>query len=167
MFAVAAASFSLLLVVTGVVKLVSPADTERAIAATGLPVFRGAGRVIGSTEVLMGGAALVSGLSLAWIAQALVYLSFLGWILLAMRREAPISSCGCLGTSDTPPYWGHAVLDGSAVVLSALAAAGDPSLLNGVEVIGVLATVTVIGVGALLGWVIIGDAARLHGATAK
>ena len=42
---------------------------------------------------------------------AVSYLAFAGFVIVALRSGAPISSCGCFGKVDTPPSVVHVVLD--------------------------------------------------------
>ncbi len=164
MLGVAAAVFSALLVVTGVAKLIRPGETSRAVAVFGLPSHPGVGFVIGLSEVLVGSAALVTANSLAFAIQALLYAGFVVWVVAALRLDTPLSSCGCLGRDDTPPYWGHLTLDLLAFLVSAGAAAlGAESL----ELALSLASATqwaIVGVGVFLAWVVIDDGAKLAGA---
>ena len=52
---------------------------------------------------------------------AVSYLAFAGFVVVALRSGAPISSCGCFGKVDTPPSLVHVVID---LVLAAVAAVG-------------------------------------------
>lgn len=163
MFDVAAAIFAVLLVATGLVKVRRPEPTSRAVADLGLPYRPALGRFLGVVEVVTGTTALVVGGPLAWGAQALLYLAFTAWVGAALRSGSPIASCGCLGTPDTPPYWGHLAVDLVAVVAStgaAIAGTGSP-FAGGVG--EALATSLLAGVGAFLAWAVIGEAARVAG----
>jgi hypothetical protein len=162
-FGTTAAIFSLLLIATGAMKVVSPHDTERAIRAMGLPGPAGVGRLLGLVEIGIGATALLLGLAMVWFSQALLFAAFFGWVVAAMSRSTPIASCGCLGTPDTPPYWGHLIVNGLAIVCSIAAGVGAEKWLVGTGW-GIIAGATVVAVGAFLAWVVIGDGARLHGA---
>jgi hypothetical protein len=60
---------------------------------------------------------------------AMSYLGFAGFVAVALRRGAPISSCGCFGKVDTPPSAVHVVLDLVAALVAATAAVvGDVAL---------------------------------------
>lgn len=163
MFDVAAAIFAVLLVATGLVKVRRPEPTSRAMAELGLPFRPALGRLLGLVEVATGAAALAVGGALVWGVQASLYLAFAVWVAAALRSGTPIATCGCLGSPDTPPYWGHLAIDIVAVVASAGAAIGG----TGSPLVGGLAetltTVLVAGIGAFLAWVVIGDAARVTG----
>ncbi len=157
-----AAVFSLLLVLTGLAKSRRPADTSRALAALGFPNNRLVGLMIGLVEIGVGGVALITGNSMALMAQAALYAAFATWIAVALARDLPIASCGCLGTPDTPPYWGHLVLDVTAALFSLGAALTvSESLLQGTGA-EIIAVVILVGVGAYLAWQIIGQGARVR-----
>jgi hypothetical protein len=163
MFDVAAAIFAVLLVATGLVKVRRPEPTSRAMADLGLPYRPGLGRLLGIVEVGTGTVALAVGGSVVWGMQALLYLAFAVWVAAALRSGTSIASCGCLGSPDTPPYWGHVAVDIIAVIASAGAAiAGTASPLVG-GFGETLTTVLLAGIGAFLAWVAIGDAARVAG----
>jgi hypothetical protein len=69
--------------------------------------------------------------ALAWasrpsaLAVATSYLAFAGFVLAALRRDVPLSSCGCFGVQDTPPSPGHVILNVAAAAV-ALAVAARP-----------------------------------------
>ena len=119
MFATASAIFSLLLIFTGLAKLRRPGDVEIAIAELGLPRMRGLGYVLGGVEVVVGVAAFV--IPGAMGLQALLYLMFAAWVFAALRSDAPLSSCGCLGQDDTPPSPAHVVMNVLAAGVSSVA----------------------------------------------
>lgn len=163
MFATAAVIFSLLLIVTGAAKVVSPHDVERALVGLGLPRIPNAGAVIGLTEIVVGVAAFFSAVAL--MVQGLAYLVFTIWVFLAMRMDVPLASCGCLGRDDTPPSWGHFALNLMAAAVSAAAAGSGPVAwtfdLEGVT------RVVVVAVGLFLAYVVLTDGARLAGVRAR
>lgn len=73
-------------------------------------------RVLAAVEVLLGGVALA--VPARWVS-GLVALSYLGFALvtaLALARDLPIDSCGCLGRLDTPPSWRHLLVLGAVAV---------------------------------------------------
>jgi hypothetical protein len=162
MFGLPAAVFSSLLVATGIAKLRRPGDTAKALAAFGVPDHLYVGLSIGAIEIGVGLAALVTSAPPALLAQALLYSAFSAWIIVALVRRLPIASCGCLGTDDTPPYWGHLAVDICAVLFS-LGAVITPStpLWTG-PMLAIAGSCLTIGVGSFLAWLVIGDAARLR-----
>jgi len=166
-FETAAAIFSVLLIVTGIAKLIRPTETARAVASLGIPEHKGVGLAIGAGEVMIGSAALILAHPAAYAIQGTTYLLFTAWVLVALRRDIPLASCGCLGRSDTPPYWGHLLLDVSAAVVSFAAFAAGGGGVLGLGVPGNLAQIALIGAGSLLAWVVLDDGARLYGALKK
>jgi hypothetical protein len=129
-FAIAA----VLLAVGGALKAVRPRDTAQALVAVGvrfprvLPA-RTAVRIGGVVEAVVGvGALLVGGPVLAALV-AVSYLAFAAFVAVALRRHAPISSCGCFGKVDTPPSVVHVVINLAAVaVATGAAVVGDVAL---------------------------------------
>jgi hypothetical protein len=129
-FAIAA----VLLAVGGALKAVRPRDTAQALVAVGMrfPRFLGARaavRIGGAVEAVVGLGALLTGGPVFAVLLALSYLGFAAFVAVALRRGAPISSCGCFGKVDTPPSAVHVVLDLVAAVVAATAAVvGDVAL---------------------------------------
>ena len=86
-------------------------------------------RIGGAIEVVIGAAALIVGGPVLCALVALSYLAFAGFVVVALRTGAPISSCGCFGKVDTPPSVVHVVLDlAFAGVAAAAAFTGDVAL---------------------------------------
>lgn len=163
MFGAAAAIFALLLIATGIAKLRSPEDTAVALSKMGFPRLNAIGWGIGAMEIVVGTLVLVTMNTVALAAQTLLYVGFTVWITVALRRKVPITSCGCLGTADTPPYWGHLVVDLLAASVSFAALWSGPAIYPE-SLLGGAALLLVVGLASYLCWVIIGDGARLHGA---
>jgi len=163
MFATAAVIFSLLLIITGVAKIVSPHDVEKALAGLGLPRIPYAGAIIGVVEVTVGTAAFFS--STALLIQGVLYLVFAVWVFVALRLDVPLASCGCLGRDDTPPSWAHLALNliGAGVTVAA-AVDGPGNWTWGLETIS---AALVVAVGVFLAYVVLTDGARLAGVRAK
>jgi hypothetical protein len=129
-FAIAA----VLLAVGGAAKAVRPRDTALALSAVGVkfpPLLPGrvVVRVGGAVEAVVGVAALLVGGPVLCALVAASYLAFAGFVVVALRTGAPISSCGCFGKVDTPPSVVHVVLDVAfAGVAAAAALTGDVAL---------------------------------------
>jgi hypothetical protein len=129
-FAIAA----VLLAVGGAAKAVRPRDTAQALTAVGLRFprvlpARVAVRIGGAIEVVIGVAALLVGGPVLCALVAASYVAFTGFVVVALRTGAPISSCGCFGKADTPPSIVHVVLDLLfAAVATAAAFTGDVAL---------------------------------------
>jgi hypothetical protein len=109
---VALAAAALLLVVSGPAKVARPDDTGRALRLTGLPSARALVRTIGVTELVVGVGVLLDGDRAVWpAALGATYAGFAGFVLLALWRRAPLSSCGCFGGTGVAPTPLHAGID--------------------------------------------------------
>jgi hypothetical protein len=157
----AAAIFSLLLILTGIAKLRRPNDTARALGAMNIPLPRVATGVVATVEVVVGTGALVLGSSLLIGLQAGLYALFLAWVAAALVKDVPIASCGCLGREDTPPYWGHVILNIFAVAASATAAITGQVPVAGLPELAAFLLVVVVGTS--LGWIVLDEGARISG----
>jgi hypothetical protein len=160
MLSISAAIFSVVLILTGVMKVARPHDVSRALVALGLPRIPGAGTALGVVEVAVGSLALLWPVIL--YAQACLYLAFAVWVAFALRSKTPIASCGCLGRDDTPPTPAHIVFNVLGVIVSMGAAMGGQPLPIEPGIAG-LATVVVVGVGVFLARILLTDAAILVG----
>jgi hypothetical protein len=118
---------SVLLLVAGVGKVRRPAGTVRALRTQGLAVPAAAVRVLGVVEVAVAVLGL-AGSRPALAVTAACFAGFTGFVLLALVRGRPLSSCGCFGEPDLPPTPAHAVLTGALALAAALAAAGPAGL---------------------------------------
>jgi hypothetical protein len=107
-----------LLAVGGALKVAKPADTANALAAAGLPAARRIVRIGGGFEALLGTAALLAGGPAPAAAVAVSYLGFTAFIVVALVRHTPISSCGCFGEVDAPPTVMHVVITATAAAMS-------------------------------------------------
>jgi hypothetical protein len=114
-FAIAAA----LLALGGAAKAAQPSDTAHALGMLGLPGSRLFVRAGGVAELVIGVGALVYGLRIFAVLVAVSYTAFAGFVALALRRGAPISSCGCFGKADTPPSRLHMVVNVAAALVAA------------------------------------------------
>ncbi len=122
-----------LLAGAGALKAAKPTDTANALRAVGLPFARRTRLVVvrafGAAEVIIAVAALLTGNAVASALVALSYAGFAGFVVVALRRNAPIASCGCFGKVDTPPSAVHVVLDLLFAGVAAVAAfTGDVAL---------------------------------------
>ncbi len=107
---------TILLATAGIAKVVRPDDTVGALRAMGISVPPLVVRVGGGIEAAVAiGAALTGAPVLAAIVAA-SYLAFTGFVVVALARRLPISSCGCFGRMDTPPTVLHVVIDAGAAV---------------------------------------------------
>jgi len=111
-----------LLAVAGAAKALRPDATARALRAAGLRVPTTAVRAGGGVEAVLGAAAAGTGAPLLAALVAASYVAFAGFIVLALWRGTPISSCGCFGKADTPPSPLHVALDVAAAATAAIVA---------------------------------------------
>ena len=118
-------AISALLVVAGSMKVYRPKFTVGALRAARLPAGPVWVRGLGLGELVVGIGAIVNGSPLWATAVAVFYIGFAVFVIHALRRGIPISSCGCFGSPDTPPSAGHVVLNSAATAV-ALAVATAP-----------------------------------------
>lgn len=116
---------SLLLVGAGLAKARDPRTTVGALAQLGLALPPVAVRVGGVLESGLGLVALVTGDPWAAVLVALSYVSFTGFVAVALARGLPIGSCGCFGKVDTPPSIVHLGVNGGAIVAATAVALAD------------------------------------------
>jgi len=112
---------ALLLVAAGLAKMRRPADTAIALRRAGLPVPDWVVRAGAGAEVAAGCWAFTSSRAAALLV-AVSYLGFAGFVVLALRRGSPVSSCGCFGRADSPPTVSHVVLNLAAAATAGWAA---------------------------------------------
>lgn len=114
-----------LLLLAGAVKLRRPATTTRALRSIGLPGGDLAVRALGAAEVAVGLIALLAP-QLAALPLALLYVSFGAFVGEILRRGLPLSSCGCLGETDTRPSHAHVAVTLIAALAGVAAALVPP-----------------------------------------
>lgn len=120
-FMIAAAVLAL----AGVRKLMDPGSTQGALREMGLPWRGPVVPVMAVAEILSGSWALIDGSRASAAVLFLWYAAFTVFVLVALRRDTPLSSCGCIGRPDTPPTMAHVVVD-VVFALVALGVAVDP-----------------------------------------
>ena len=113
------------MLVGGAFKLVDPSGTVGALRALGLSSGPEVVRVAAAVELFLGVLALSVSSTIVAALVALSYVAFLVIVVLALVRQVPIDSCGCLGRLETPPSWRHVVVLGLAL-LGAVGALSDP-----------------------------------------
>jgi hypothetical protein len=117
------AAAAVLLVVSGPPKIARPDATERALRLTGLPSNRSLVRASGALELAVGIGVIVDGDRPVWpFALGVIYAAFAFFVLLAVWRRAPLSSCGCFGANGVAPTALHAGVDAGASAVGFLAA---------------------------------------------
>jgi len=117
---------ALLLAAAGALKAFDPTNTVGALRALGVGVPRPVVRGGGAIELIIGMWAVVTGAVVAALLVAASYLLFSVFVLVALRRQVPIGSCGCFGKVDTPPSRVHLVVNGGAVAVALAVAVGGP-----------------------------------------
>jgi uncharacterized protein YjeT (DUF2065 family) len=119
---------SLLLVLSGLAKGAQPDDTHRALRLAGLPSDTRLVRALGVVEIAAGVGTLLDADRALWpLLVAFLYAGFSGFVILAMWRRAPLSSCGCFGHASVAPNALHAGVDAGLAAIAALAATADIS----------------------------------------
>jgi len=142
---------TVVLVVGGVFKLRDPAPTHEMLRALSLPPSNLVARVLGASEVVLGGAALLVGGP--WLAAG-VAVTFTAFAAVSLRllRSGGATSCGCFGSRSAPPSILH-VGANAVVALVALGAAMTSTtglwVARG-EIDGGLAMLALVGVGTWL-----------------
>ncbi len=126
-FAVAA-----LLGVAGLVKLVRPSGTVRALHEADLAGSPLVARALGALEVSVATAALVLGSRPMALLVVASYLAFAAFTMRLIARQGGAAGCGCFGESETPASTLHAALNLAMAATAALAAVAPPGGLPGV-----------------------------------
>lgn len=123
---------ALLLVHAGVVKLWRPEAAGAALAAAGLPSASPAPQLVGVSEIVIGGAALVTGHPVAFTLLGVTYAVFAGF---SVRQRSRGAGCGCFGEPTAEVSGSHIGLDvvGAVAGLGAAAAAAPAPLALAAE----------------------------------
>jgi hypothetical protein len=161
---------SLLLAVSGALKVRHPASVEPLLAVLRVPAVLRRGRVVGAAEVCLGSAALITAAQPLIILEAATFAFFAIVIGYVLAARVPLSSCGCAGARRTPPSPIHIGVNVVAAGAAAFAAGAQPAsvaaMWPGLEWYGIPSTVGMIAaVGLLL--VVIGPLADLLQACAR
>lgn len=106
----------ILLGLAGVSKIARPGDTARALRLAGVPASRAWVRAGALGEIGVAAAALVVPCAATGALVAGCYAAFTAFVVLALRRRWPLSSCGCFGKPDSPPTSSHAALNAGATL---------------------------------------------------
>jgi hypothetical protein len=115
---------TLLLGAGGALKVVRPADTARALRQAGIPASPTVVRVGAAAELAVATAAVVDGSRPFAALVAASYLAFAAFVLVALRRHLPLSSCGCFGARETPPTGLHLAVNLAAAAIAGAVALG-------------------------------------------
>lgn len=145
---------ALVLVVSGIQKLLAPAAAAAAMADARLPVpWRGraaTGIALGAVEIATGALALAVPHRLAAVWLGVFYLALGGFVLLLRSRDSA-AGCGCFGAATTPPGTAHLVLNGvGALTAFGIAVAGVPDIVDVVDdgIVVAAAYVLLLAIGA-------------------
>lgn len=101
----------ILLLIAGVQKVVDPSTTAGAMRMAKLPSSPNLVRLLGAGEAAVAAAFLIWGGPIPAAMAAALYLGFAWFVANALLRKLPISSCGCLGSTETPPTLVHVVMN--------------------------------------------------------
>lgn len=113
-----------LLGAAGALKVVRPSTTARALREMGVPASPALVRLGAAVELAVAGGALAAGGPAFAGLVAASYLAFGLFVLAALRRGTPLSSCGCFGATDTPPTTLHLALNVAAAAVAGAVAVG-------------------------------------------
>lgn len=122
-----AVASAVLLAIGGTAKVIRPANTSHALRSLRLPAAPFAVRLLAVAEIGVAVGALAGGGRYAWLLVAGAYLGFACFVVLAMSRGGPVSSCGCFGAPDTPPTLAHVLVTVAASAVALATAVGHPT----------------------------------------
>jgi hypothetical protein len=111
-----------LLAGAGALKVARPANTAKALGEIGLPSSPLLVRAGALAELSIAAGALVGGGRVFAALVAASYAGFAGFVVAALRRGTPLSTCGCFGVEDTPPTAVHLGLNLAAAAVAGAAA---------------------------------------------
>jgi hypothetical protein len=155
-----------LLVAAGAPKVLRPHDTRRALASVGLPAPAIVVRLGGLAEVVIGAVAILLGGRIVDALVAASYLTFTGFVIVALHKGGVVASCGCVGRPDTPPTASHVVVTALFAAAAGLAAAGEPTGVLTWPSASVATEAGVLGFAVLLtglAWLALAELPQLRG----
>ena len=117
---------AVLLAAGGAAKLVRPDGTVGAVREMGLAASPALVRMGAAAELAVAAGALAGGGRVFAGPVAASHPGFALFVLAALRRGVPLSSCGCFGAQDTPPTPVHLVLNVAAAGVAGAVALGLP-----------------------------------------
>lgn len=117
-------AISLILVLSGALKVVSPESASNALSTLGFPVPEIGVRVLGVGEMALGVAGLVVAGAVVALLVAVAYSAF-AVVAEVLRHHSKrgseagggVASCGCFGRNDTPPSILHTAVNVVAAVV--------------------------------------------------
>jgi uncharacterized membrane protein YphA (DoxX/SURF4 family) len=116
---------ALLLLAAGLAKGRDPVPTEQALAALGWPSRPPLVRLLAVAEIVIAIGTLLGPVRWFGAALGLLHIGFAVFVVGALARDTPLSSCGCFGRADTPPTPVHVVANAVIAAVALLAAAAD------------------------------------------
>lgn len=140
-----------LVVAAGAVKIRRPRALSLVLTSARLPAGVGLVRTLGGIEIVVGVSVLLAAPEAAVLALAGLYVGFSVFLVGVRIAGLPVTSCGCLGETESPPSTLHAVLTGlaSAAALCALYS-GPVSLPEVFDELGVVESAAwLFGAGAV------------------
>ncbi len=127
-------SVCVVLIGSGVGKVIAPQPFEAATAELGLPAFSGLGRLVGALETALGLLGLLSASAAVAVGVGLLFVVFSVVVVAAM--SAGLEDCGCIGVTRSRPSWPHVLVNAVAAVLSfATAAVGPVAIGSGLAAV--------------------------------
>lgn len=108
----------------GASKVVRPATTVGALRQMGLPASPTLVRVGAFAELAVAAGALAGAGRIFAALLAASYVAFTAFVVAALRRGVPLSSCGCFGVADTPPTPLHVAINVAAAAVAGVVALG-------------------------------------------
>jgi phosphatidylglycerophosphate synthase len=101
----------ILILIAGSQKIFDPSTTSGALRAARMPHSIFLVRLLGAVEVGIAALFIAEGGTIPALLGAFLYAGFAWFVINALARDLPISSCGCLGAAETPPTMVHVVLN--------------------------------------------------------
>jgi len=153
-----------LLLVSGVLKVLRPRATAQAMLDGGLPGSTTAARCVGVVEIVVAGWALAAPGAGGAAALAVVYLCFAAFLGYVLRTHPDAGSCGCAGATAVPPSRLHLTLDLLAAAIAiAYASTGGPAVGAWTRDLGFGAIPIAAGL-AVAGWLVVVAVTQVPGA---
>lgn len=124
--------------VGGVAKIIAPLPARRALRALGVPVPIAAVRSLGVAELALACVAGFRGGTVLPMLVGVAYVAFALFVVQILRSGEGIS-CGCFGSSATPPSWLHVTVNlvSAAVAFAAVGIDSTATVLDQQPAIGI------------------------------
>jgi len=153
-----------LLLVSGVMKVLRPRATAQAMLDAGLPGSTGGARCVGVVEIVVAGWAFAAPGVGGAAALAGIYLCFAAFLGYVLRTHPDAGSCGCAGATAVPPSRLHLTFDLLAAAFAiAYASTGGAALAAWIGDLGFAAIPIVAGL-VVAGWLVVVAVTQVPGA---